>query len=185
MSEYYLAHHGILGMKWGIRRYQPYPKGYSGSGKEVGEASKKQRKESHRGFNKRLDEIEDASKRISAKEEYSKERKKAELKTLGQVMILTSLGTVGSVGVRLITGNQLLSGIVQHLSFMAAFAASSTAERENIKKVENDIMKKNQIGPYKPITQEEIDEFESAIAELKDDDYKYLLSGMSRKMAGI
>ena len=37
----YLAHHGVMGQKWGIRRYQPYsvkPRGSGKTGKEIGEA---------------------------------------------------------------------------------------------------------------------------------------------------
>lgn len=38
MNANELYHHGILGQKWGIRRFQPYPKSYSGDGKMIGVA---------------------------------------------------------------------------------------------------------------------------------------------------
>lgn len=45
--EEVLKHHGVLGMKWGIRRYQPYPKDYHGDGRFVGKTGKSRAKTSY------------------------------------------------------------------------------------------------------------------------------------------
>lgn len=67
----YLVHHGILGQKWGIRRFQPYsnvPRGSGEGGKEVGlaaRAEKKRQKNIARGekrLNKRMDYLAKKSK---------------------------------------------------------------------------------------------------------------------------
>lgn len=67
----YLEHHGIIGMKWGVRRFQPYPKGYHGDGKYVGKDVKP----------KTSDKDSEVG---SPQSDHKKEIKEAELKTRHQ-----------------------------------------------------------------------------------------------------
>lgn len=74
-----LEHYGVKDMHWGIRRYQPYPKGHKG-GKFIGEQSKWKKK--------KLREVQKARAKAEA-EKKSAEKKKKEDAELHEKLLKT------------------------------------------------------------------------------------------------
>lgn len=64
--EEHLEHHGIMGMHWGVRRYQPYPSDYDGDGVYKGKPAKK-------SFREKKKELREARE----KREYEDKRDRA------------------------------------------------------------------------------------------------------------
>lgn len=76
MSPDDLEHHGILGMKWGIRRFQPYQKGDRvKGGKEVGQATKVKQRPSSGGIVEKYKAHKAAKKRKAALKKATATRK--------------------------------------------------------------------------------------------------------------
>lgn len=103
-KDYYLVHHGILGQKWGIRRFQNKDGSYTTEGKRrrredsYSDDYKKIRDLKKKGTkNLSTKEIEEVNRRDNAVSQYNRNNGKKFVNKLGEKMLEKSAETVATI----------------------------------------------------------------------------------------
>lgn len=114
-----LTHHGIKGMKWGVRKDKNKS---GGSRKKVSLRSHEDYRRAHKRKSiKRMSdkELNDRNKRLQAEETYKKLRKKSDKGRLAVKITLATAGTVAATAGAVTLGKKYLPGVLEKVALSA------------------------------------------------------------------
>ena len=152
-----LEHHGILGMKWGIRRFQKYPAGYTGDGKYVGP---------------------DGQPRQPTRKERKRDRKYNELKTKIDKWVKDSVETGDKKALKMLKKTmtpQEYQAKYDELVQTGVKRAVKEGNKAELRKYKDDISKRD----YKDA--KTMSEFNKAVSELDTEKMNRLISKINNE----